>query len=203
MIFDVHYIILGLIVLAMNIVPAFMPPTAIILSIFFVVYHLDFLSVIFLGVIMATIGRLILAALTESYIQPILPKKEKENMLNLNKIFDLNKYLSFLFIFIFTLSPLPTNQLFIAAGLAKAELSLVAVAFFIGQTINYAFWVNLSQNINNNIEGALISHFSKSEMYAVEFLGFAILYIITRINWGKVLRFLKKRISQDESDHSK
>jgi len=201
--FDVHYIILGLIVLAINIVPAFMPSTWMILSFFYVHYHLEFLPTIFIGVILATIGRIILAVLAKDYIEPILPKKEQENMINLGKIFSLNRNFTFLSILGYTFLPIPSNQLFIAAGLAKADLSLLALSFFIGRTISYSFWVNLSKNMNENIEGAFISHFSKKEMFLVEILGFVILYLISKINWGKVLRYLKKKTNQGESDHSK
>lgn len=203
MIFDIHYIILALIVLAINIVPAFMPSTWIILSFFYIHYCLEFLPTIFLGVIMATIGRLILAVLAKNYIEPILPKKEQENMINLGKIFEINKNFTFLSILGYTFLPIPSNQLFIAAGLAKADLSLLALSFFIGRTISYTFWVNLYKDVNTNIEGTFTSYFSKSGMYLAEIFGFVILYAISKINWGKVLRFIKKRISQDESDHSK
>jgi membrane protein YqaA with SNARE-associated domain len=201
--FDVHYIILGLIVLAINIVPAFMPSTWMILSFFYIHYHLEFLPTIFIGVTLATIGRIILAILAKDYIEPILPKKEQENMINLGKIFALNKNFTFLSILGYTFLPIPSNQLFIAAGLAKADLSLIALSFFIGRTISYSFWVNLSRNMNENIEGTFINHFSNKQMFIVEILGFAILYLISKINWGKVLRYLKKKTNQDESDHSK
>jgi membrane protein YqaA with SNARE-associated domain len=203
MIFDIHYLILGLIVMAINIVPAFMPSTWIILSFFFIHYDLAFLPTIFIGVCMATIGRLILAVLAETYVEPILPKKERENMLNLGKIFELNKNFTFLSILGYTLLPIPSNQLFIAAGLAKVDLSLLALSFFIGRTISYTFWINLSSNVNNNIESAFTSQYSKSGIFILEILGFVALYLISKINWGKILKFIKKRISQDESDHSK
>lgn len=201
--FDVQYIILGLIVLAINIVPAFMPSTWMILSFFYIHYHLEFLPTIFVGVIMATTGRIILAVLSKNYIGPMLPKKDQENMMNLGKIFELNKNYSFLSILGYTFLPIPSNQLFIAAGLANADFSLLALSFFIGRTISYSFWVNLSHNVNNNIEGTFTSYFSNVEMLAVEIFGFVILYAISKINWGKTLRYLRKKTSPDESDHSK
>jgi hypothetical protein len=57
---SIEYLILGVLVFGVNIVPAFMPPTWIILAFFYLRYHLNLLPTVIIGAAAATLGRVVL-----------------------------------------------------------------------------------------------------------------------------------------------
>ena len=66
------YLILASIVLGMNVIPALMPPTWIILAFFVSKYQLQLLPVVLIGASCATLGRVILAGISRKYFRRFL-----------------------------------------------------------------------------------------------------------------------------------
>ena len=71
------YILLASTVLGLNIIPAFMPPTWIVLAFFVTKYDLQIIPVVLIGATCATLGRILLAGISKRYIRKLLPEDAK------------------------------------------------------------------------------------------------------------------------------
>jgi len=88
----------------------------------------------------------------------------------------------------FVISPLPSAQLFEAAGLMGVKLLPLTVAFFSGRLVTYNFYVFGATELKSRGIGELIT----KEFTSVKAILFQVIMIIcvvllTRINWKRFL----------------
>ena len=182
------YILLSIIVLGMNVVPALMPPTWAVLAFFVTKYDLQIIPTVIIGAACATLGRVILANLAR-YFRRYLPKDSQENYQAIGNYLNSHKKLTIPLIIIYAFFPIPSNDVYIAAGLAKVRLKIMAGSFFAGRLISYTFWVNLTQRLADNLVDIFSKHYSNLiGPVIVEIAGLLTLYIIGKIAWKKVLK---------------
>jgi membrane protein YqaA with SNARE-associated domain len=110
-----------------NIIPLFMPPTWLLLSFFRVHYGLPVWLLAPGGALCSTAGRCILALGSRHLGARVLPEKERKNITDLGE-FIRHKKLSFVGVLFYAFGPIPSSHLFIAAGLARLNLKVVAAA---------------------------------------------------------------------------
>ena len=177
------YISLALIVFLINCAPAFVPPTWTVLVSFVLIYHLPIPFVILIGVACATLGRLVLYLLAFFFGNAFLTKKTKGNFHALGTYFNMKKHISILLFLTYAFIPLPSNQLFITAGLAKVNIIMLAIAFAFGRLISYSWTIYSSQLILEHIP----FHVNKTQVITFQILGIGVIFIISQINWKKVL----------------
>src|SRR5690349_16992009 len=127
-----HYILLGIITFFFNLIPAFTPPTWILLSVYTLKFHLIVFPTVFIGALAATMGRICLALITRKFIHPVLSSKSQENLITLGKYLNANRTITIPLILTYAFLPFPSNQIFIAAGLTHVSLKLIGYSFFIG-----------------------------------------------------------------------
>jgi membrane protein YqaA with SNARE-associated domain len=123
-----------------NIIPLFMPPTWLLLSFFRVHYGLPVWLLAPGGALCSTAGRCILALGSRHLGARVLPEKERKNITDLGE-FIRHKKLSFVGVLFYAFGPIPSSHLFIAAGLARLNLKVVAAAFFLGRLVSYTVLV--------------------------------------------------------------
>lgn len=181
----IPYILLAALIFGINLFPAFMPPTWTILAFFAIRYHLNLFALVIIGATMATCGRIGLYTLSKRQIQPRLSKKTKDNYQALGNLLDNHKRLTIPALFGYAFLPIPSNQVFIAAGLANFSLRILASCFFVGRLISYSFWVSLSHHVSDNLETSLVHHYSHWKTLVMEILSLFILVIISKIPWQK------------------
>jgi membrane protein YqaA with SNARE-associated domain len=127
-----------------NVVPAFVPPTWIVLCIFAINNpHLSSLSLAFSGVIGSVAGRFVMY-LYSKQLGKYIPHKYAENLEYFKKFIEERKLGLFLGTLLYSLSPLPSNFLFLAFGLSRVELLPVIAGFAIARIISYSSVVYLS-----------------------------------------------------------
>ncbi|CAN5152562.1 hypothetical protein BH11PAT3_BH11PAT3_0720 [soil metagenome] len=186
------YLKLFLSIVGFNIIPFFAPSTWSVLGAVSAFSAKNFFYISLIGALGATTGRIILAKLTRLILRGnFFSEKTKENLNHINIIIERKKKSSLIFLFFFALSPLPSNQLFMAYGMTDLPLKHLVIPFFIGRLITYMFWsfagsrlgdiLDLSQSIKSF--GAF---FILSQVFA-----FVLLYFFTKINWKKVDEKLK------------
>jgi len=150
-----------LIVLALNLFPAFAPPTWMAMS--WIGFNLRDGNPFVLAVVAAsaaTMGRLLLATSARKLVRGKLMRDDDRRNIDAAAAW-LEKHSaitvgSFL---LYALSPLPSNYLFIAYGLSRMPLKRIGVAFFIGRgrtsaalpTINLASIASLRPGISASI----------------------------------------------------
>jgi len=191
-------LLLFTIVFLLNLIPAFAPPTWMVFS------YLGFSSasknVVWLALVgagAATLGRITLAKLSRSVIrQKFLSEATKLNIDAIRERLEGKRKLTFGVFLFYAFSPLPSNYLFIAYGLTAMELKIIALPFFLGRSVSYAFWGLTSS--------AVAQHVSMDSKWAASYFGvwfvtsqilllYAI-YLFTRIDWRLLFAERKLRL---------
>ncbi len=190
--FLVPYIILATIVLSMNVIPAFMPPTWILLAFFVHKYDLAILPVVLIGASLATLGRIILTMVSQKYFSRFFSKDSRQNYESIGDYLNSHEAMTVPLMITYAFIPIPSNHVFIAAGLAKVKIKPLAAAFFVGRLISYTFWVKLTQKLSDNLSDIFNNHYSKVGSIIAELVGILILYFIGRIAWKKILKHVGK-----------
>lgn len=130
--------------IAVNVVPALAPPTWLVLSLFKInrpEFNLILLALV--GVIGSVIGRYVMYKYSQ-YFGKYVPKKEAENLHYFRKFIGETKPRVFIETFLFSLSPLPSNFLFISFGLSGVDLEPVLIGFFLGRLLSYSLLIYAS-----------------------------------------------------------
>lgn len=126
------YVLLFAIVLAAGLIPAFGPPSWLFAVFFHYQYHLSFVLVVLVTALATTIGRLLLAKLSRK-LKPYIPTKYRKNLDYSEHLLVERRTSFWLILGLFLLSPLPSAQLFEAAGLVDLPLLPLGAMFFIGR----------------------------------------------------------------------
>src|SRR4029079_7944436 len=88
-----------------------------------------------------TTGRIVLAKLSDTIVRrKFLSEGTKQNVGEIKTDLEKNQKLTFSIFLFYAFSPLPSNHLFIAYGLTGLSLKLIAMPFFLGRVVSYAFW---------------------------------------------------------------
>ena len=89
---------------------------------------------------------------------------------------------------LFAVSPLPSAQLFVAAGLVNAPLPSLTAAFFAGRLVSYSLYVGAATAAAASL-GSLVSDSLTSPLgIALQLLMLGGLVALMRVDWARVLR---------------
>ena len=134
---------LFVIVYALNVIPAFAPPTWLVLSLVGLNYpgaNVPLLAIT--GASAATLGRFTLAKLSRVIIrQKLLSESTRLNIDVIKDGLEYRRLATVTSFFIYALSPLPSNYLFIAYGMTTLDLRFITIPFFIGRFASYSFLI--------------------------------------------------------------
>jgi hypothetical protein len=90
---------------------------------------------------------------------------------------------------LFALSPLPSAQLFEAAGLARVRLLGFTAAFFAGRLISYSAYALTAKGIQRTTMGGVFRHALTSPLgIALQVAMIALLVALVQVDWDKRLR---------------
>lgn len=176
-------------VFVLNAMPAFAPPTWMLLA-FFALQQPDTAPVLIAGVAAcaATGGRLILARSaqrisTSRWMRPSM----RENMQAVADAIDGHQRTSTLAFLAFAISPLPSNVLFLAYGLARAPLRLLAWPFFVGRFASYTLAVIGGSYAGRQLQLQFSGLASGLYFLASQCLLLLGVWLFTRVNWRHAL----------------
>jgi hypothetical protein len=128
------------VVFAINLLPAFGPPTWAILVFFSLDFDLPAVPLVLGGALAAASGRFLLATATRR-LRPHLSAARLEHLDRAGDEASANRLRVGAGLGLFALSPLPSGQLFVAAGLMTMPLLPLTVAFFAGRLVSYSIYV--------------------------------------------------------------
>ena len=188
------YLILALVVVGINLLPAFAPPTWAVLVLYRVSSHLSPVPLVLVGALSATTGRYLLAVAT-GLLRNRLSPRILRNLDGAKELLTKKISNTVASILVFGLSPLPSAQLFEAAGLIKIKMAPLLSAFFIGRLVNYGIAVAGASTLKSMGVSDLIMEAVKSPWsIAFQLLMIYGIYLIATIDWN---RFSKKKINPD------
>ena len=179
-------ILLFLVVFGVNLLPAFGPPTWTIL----VVYRLNtdmptWLLVLTVAAAAAS-GRFILANSFRLFASR-LSEKSRGNLQAAREAIQRRRRNTVLALGLFALSPMPSAQLFEAAGLTGVRLLGFTLAFFSGRLVAYTIYAYTAGELRKTSWGeALQSGFSNPWILAIQLVLIAGLVLLIRIDWAKL-----------------
>lgn len=182
-----QYFILFLIVLGVNLLPAFGPPTWSILVVYRLNSDMPTWLLVLIGATAAATGRYLLAR-AFWLLRNHLSEKTRNNLEAAREALERRKRNTIIALGLFAMSPIPSAQLFEAAGLAGVRLLGFTAAFFAGRLLSYTVYAYTAGRIRETSMGqALQGGFSNPVIIALQVTMIALLILMTRINWAKLL----------------
>jgi uncharacterized membrane protein YdjX (TVP38/TMEM64 family) len=183
----IDIIALAGVVLFFNLMPAFAPPTWAALVLFSLNTELHPIVIVAVGAIFAGTGRYLLARATGLFRNRI-SKKSLSNLEAAQTLLTENTSRKLLTIGMFVISPLPSAQLFEAAGLMGVRLLPLTIAFFSGRIVTYNFYVFGASELKAHGIGDLITkEFTSVWAILFQVVMIASVVLITRIDWKRFL----------------
>lgn len=189
-----------LIIIFVNIIPVFMPPTWTIMSLVGFNLGLNNESLIIFSILAATastLGRSVLVLFSNKIIRNnFLSEKTKKNVDYLRLKIESKKNIASAFFLLFAFSPFPSGPLFLAYGLTGLRLRIAMVPFFIGRVSSYIFWAITASEVSERIT---VSNFKSGAYFSVYFIVTQIIliylvYLFAKIDWKLILSEHKIRL---------
>jgi uncharacterized membrane protein YdjX (TVP38/TMEM64 family) len=182
------YLIFFLIVLGVNLMPAFGPPTWSIIILYGLNTKLPVPALVLTGALAAASGRFLLAH-GFRLLADRLPEKTKRNLAAAREALGHRKRNAILGLGLFALSPLPSAQLFEAAGLTRVRLLPFTAAFFVGRVVSYSIYAFSAQHIReSSIGDAFRRSLTNPLGIGLQLAMLALLVVLSQIDWEKHLR---------------
>jgi len=181
-------IALAVLIYIINVIPVFMPPTWTILAFYYIHFHPPLLLTIIIGALFATLGRITLYFISKNHFRRFFSKQSLENYDALGNFFTKKQKLSIPIFLTYAFFPISSNYVYIAAGLAKIDIKILAGSFFVGRLISYSFWVTASHIVFTKVEDIFSNHISNFSVIIFELVGLTVIILIGRIKWKKILK---------------
>jgi uncharacterized membrane protein YdjX (TVP38/TMEM64 family) len=177
------YLLVAAVVFGVNLLPAFGPPTWAILVFFRLDSHLAPVPLVIVGALAAASGRLLLAT-SFRLLRGHLPARQTKNLEAAGALLVKDRKRSIAGLALFALSPVPSAQLFEAAGLTGIRLNPLTFSFFAGRLVSYSLYVAGASAAKHTSAGQIIA----SSFTSVWGIGLQILLIVglvglTQIDW--------------------
>lgn len=181
-----EYLLVAAAVFALNLLPAFGPPTAAVLVSLTLSLDLASAPLIACGALAAASGRYVLARVTRVF-RPRLSAARREHLAAAEEYLLQRRAMTVSALGLFALSPVPSGQLFVAAGLTRVRLLPLTAAFFAGRLVSYTIYVTgasvLRDTFGEAVRGALTSPLG----IAAQLVALVALVLFVRLDWARIL----------------
>jgi membrane protein YqaA with SNARE-associated domain len=138
------------VVFAVNLLPAFGPPTWAVLVFFSLQFDLPGVALVLGGALAAASGRYLLASGTRR-LRPRLSEVRLRRLDRAQTALGADRRRTAAGLGLFALSPVPSGQLFVAAGLMTVPLLPLTAAFFAGRLVSYSIYVSAANLAADNL----------------------------------------------------
>jgi membrane protein YqaA with SNARE-associated domain len=182
------WLTVAVIAVGLNVVPAFMPPTWSVLAYFHVREGLAVLPLAVVGALGATLGRAALALGSRAVGARVLPCRWRANIEVLVDELKRRRELGLSALALFALGPVPSNQLFIAAGIARAPLLPILAVFAVARFISYLIWINAGSIAATSLTELLSPRLGATVTTAIQIAGFIFLLVMMQLDWRRILQ---------------
>jgi len=140
------------VVFAINLLPAFGPPTWAVLVFFSLDFDLPAVPLVLLGALAAASGRFLLAHGARRLRGRFSPARLK-HIARVQEAMTRERRRALAGLGLFALSPVPSGQLFTAAGLMTVPLAPLTAAFFAGRLVSYSIYVGVASVAERSLGG--------------------------------------------------
>ena len=186
-----HLLLAVAVVFGINLLPALGPPTWAVLVFFRFRYpEVPAPALIVAGAVAAALGRLLLALVFRGFGTK-LPAKRKESLQVLGHAIGESRTGLLASFALFAVAPLPSAQLFEAAGLARIRLGHLLAAFLLGRLVSYSIYLGGASAAHQSISRLFSKGLFSPQAITTELVGVALLFAIVLIDWPSVIDRLR------------
>lgn len=186
-----QYLLVFVGALMFDIVPFPFPPAFTIMIFLQITFHLNVWLVIIAGVVGSVLGRYILILYTPLISNKYIKKSKNEDVQFLATKMKENIWKGQLIVLVYSLLPLPTTPLFLAAGMSKLNAKYIIPAFLIGKFTSDTLVLHAgkyaSENAPNIIQNALSWESVASLLFSL-----LLIFCILFIDWRSLIQ--KKKL---------
>lgn len=181
------YVLLFLLIVGVNLMPALGPPTWTILVLFTLNTNMPTFPVVLIGAIAAALGRYVLAKGVR-LVGSQLSTRSTANLAAARAALERSRGRTIAALALFVISPLPSAQLFEAAGLMRVRLVPFTLAFFSGRLVSYLVYVSTAAKARETSVGEAFRNAATEPLgIAVQLVLIALLVGMTRVDWARRL----------------
>ena len=181
-----EYVALFAIVFGINLLPAFGPPTWAVLVFTRLHWHLNPITLVLIGAVAAMSGRYLLAR-GARHFKGRMPQRMKSNLQDAQTLIERKKVGAVALFALFVVSPLPSAQLFLAAGLLDLPLGLLTLAFFFGRLISYSIYVSVATLADKQLGNVIGQIFGSPWSIALQIVLLVAVCFLPFVNWRRFL----------------
>ncbi|MBB3034945.1 hypothetical protein [Alteriqipengyuania lutimaris] len=183
-----EYLVFFALVLGVNLLPAFGPPTWSIIALYAFNSDLPLAALVGIGALAAASGRFALGHATRALGTRFLSAETQANLAAAREALERRRGGGILALGLFALSPVPSAQLFEAAGLARLPLLPFTAAFFAGRIVSYTVYGLTAKTIRATSMGDVVREAISSPLgIALQVAMLGALVLLARIDWRKHL----------------
>jgi membrane protein YqaA with SNARE-associated domain len=180
------YLLLVIVVFGINLLPAFGPPTWAVLVIFRLNWALDVVPLVALGAVAAASGRLALATGARR-LRGRFSEERRKSLAAAEQALTGNRGKAAAGLGLFAVSPVPSAQLFVGAGLLTVPLLPLTGAFFAGRLVSYSLYVGAASLAGDSLGDVVADSLSSPGGIALQVAMLVALVALVRVDWARVL----------------
>ena len=174
------------VVFAVNLLPAFGPPTWSVLVALRLGLDVAAVPLVLAGALGAACGRWTLAH-GAWRLRHRLSDDRRASLEALRSAVEDRPAGAFAGLALFALSPLPSAQLFVAAGLTGVRIGPLVLAFFAGRLVSYSLYVGAAEAARATLGDSLLDGMRSPAGIAAQVAMLAMLVALMKIDWRRVL----------------
>lgn len=185
-------LLMAAVVFGLNLLPAFAPPTWTVLVFFRLKYDIPAAALVVVGAASAACGRYVLASVFRR-LGTRLPERRRTDLEAIGAALTEGRR-GWGVTTLFLVSPLPSTQLFEAAGLApQIRLVPVTLAFFCGRLVTYSLYVGGATLAKDTLTQILRDGVTSPWAIALQvlLLGLLVAFVVTP--WARILGYEPKQ----------
>lgn len=188
-----HYMLVFLGSMAVDVVPFPLPPAFTVMMILQIVYKLDVWTVIAVGVAGSVAGRFILSLYVPKLSGRVFNPAKNKDVQYLGHRLQKKGWRTHLLILAYSLMPLPTTPLFIAAGMARLQPLQIFPGFILGKLVSDAAAVWMAKGALSSTDD-LVDGMVSAKSIAGLIVGLLLLFALFFFDWRTLLQRHRLRV---------
>ncbi|MCX6313518.1 MAG: hypothetical protein NTX08_02140 [Sphingobacteriales bacterium] len=173
--------------LLFDIVPFPFPPAFTIMIVLQIIFHLNVWIAIIVGVAGSVLGRYILILYTPLITKKYITQSKNEDIQFLGSKMKENKWKGQLIVLAYSLLPLPTTPLFLAAGMSKLNAKYIIPAFIIGKFTSDTIALHAGKYASENAQDIMQNLLSWKSIASV-FICLFLIFCVFFIDWRSLIQ---------------
>jgi membrane protein DedA with SNARE-associated domain len=188
------YLVLFLAVLVIDLIPIAAPPAWTVMVLLLVKFDLNPWAVLLVGVPASTLGRYVYSLYVGKIADKLIKRHKREELELLGKKLGQRLWPCWLFVLLYTITPLSTTPLFTSAGMAKVSPMRTLPPFFCGKFGSDAVMVFAGRYAVGNLGEILHGTFSLKGIVTV-LLSLLVIAGLLFIDWRALLETKKFKLN--------